>query len=211
MPALKIPKINCHCKRELQKPRINIECNNWPKEFPYSPSANFSVAHDNQALYIRFRVIEDCTAALVDKDQGPVWTDSCVEFFISFDSQGYYNFEFNAIGKALLAFRKEKPSPTPASESVMALIERHSTLGNDCFAERTDTTGQGIDWELNVRIPKEVFFKHHFSTLAGVKARGNFYKCGDNLSKPHYLSWNPIGAPSPNFHLESEFGELEFE
>lgn len=208
---LNIAKIKCHCKRELQKPRVAIGCNNWPKEFPYSPSANFSIAHDGDALYIRFRVIEDCAAALVGEDQGAVWTDSCVEFFVNFDDTGYYNFEFNCIGKTLLAFRKEKPSPTVAPVEVMQLIERCSTLGNECFEERYLDTGDKINWELNVRIPKEAFFMHKFNTLSGLSARGNFYKCGDNLSRPHFLSYAPIDTPSPNFHIERCFAELNFE
>lgn len=208
---LNIPKIHCHCKRELQKPRIDIASNNWPTEFPYSPSANFSAAHDGDSLFLRFRVIEDCAKALVGEDQGPVWTDSCVEFFVNFDDTGYYNFEFNCIGKVLLAFRKEKPSPRSAPAAVLSLIERHSTLGSECFEERYLDTGDKVNWELNVKIPREVFFMHNIETLDGVQARGNFYKCGDGLSKPHYLSWNPIETTRPNFHVEQFFGALSFQ
>lgn len=196
--------------RELQQPRVEISCVNWPDDYPYAPSANFSVAHDDDALYIRFRVIEDCAMARVTEDQGPVWTDSCVEFFVSFDDTGYYNFEFNCIGTALLAFRKEKPNATVAPAEVMAMIGRTSTLGREPFEERVLTTGDRVNWELNVRIPKEAFFKHDFKTLSGVKAKGNFYKCGDGLSQPHFLSWSPIDLPSPNFHVEAFFGDLAF-
>ena len=42
-------------------------------------------------------------------------------------------------------------------------------------------------------------------------AKGNFYKCGDMLSKPHFLSWNPIDTPSPDFHVPASFGLLTFE
>ena len=35
----------------------------------------------------------------------------------------------------------------------------------------------------------------------GLRARMNLYKCGDDLSHPHFLSWQPIEAPKPNFHL----------
>lgn len=203
-----VPKIHCHCRRELQKPRIYIDRCNWPDQFPYAPSANFSIAYDDDALYIRFRVIEQCTAALVNEDNGKVWTDSCVEFFVSFDDTGYYNFEFSCIGKLLLAFRKEKPSPTYATPEILALVERHSTIGNECFAERV---GDELDWELNVRIPRAAFFAHKIESFTGMIARANFYKCGDNLSKPHFLSWSPIATEQPNFHLPAYFGVLNFE
>lgn len=207
---LLIPRLNCHCKRELQRPRIEIAANNWPVSFPYTPSANFSLAHDGNALYVRFRVVEDCARALVTQDQGAVWEDSCVEFFVAFDGKGYYNFEFNCIGVCLLSFREDGQAPVRASAEVMRMIGRDSTLGCEGFAERVLTTGDRVHWELNVRIPKEAFFVHRFDTLQGVEARANFYKCGDGLSKPHYLSWAPISAPSPNFHLPEFFGEVTF-
>jgi len=37
----------------------------------------------------------------------------------------------------------------------------------------------------------------------------NFYKCGDGLSKPHYLSWKPIVAEKPDFHRPEFFSTIE--
>ena len=42
------------------------------------------------------------------------------------------------------------------------------------------------------------------------KLRGNIYKCGDRTAHPHYLSWAPIGTPSPDFHRPEYFGEVLF-
>jgi hypothetical protein len=39
----------------------------------------------------------------------------------------------------------------------------------------------------------------------------NFYKCGDETPEPHFLSWNPIDLPKPNFHVPQFFGQLELE
>lgn len=39
----------------------------------------------------------------------------------------------------------------------------------------------------------------------------NFYKCGDKLQTPHFLSWNPINLEKPNFHCPEFFGTLNFE
>ena len=47
-------------------------------------------------------------------------------------------------------------------------------------------------------------------SLKGVCATANFYKCGDDLPEPHFVSWNKIEAPTPNFHLPKYFGEIEF-
>lgn len=185
----------------------SIAMNNWPNDFPYSPSVEFKIAHNGNEIFIKFIVNESCTMAKVENDNGEVWTDSCVEFFITFDDSGYYNFEFTAIGKALLGFRKVKSEATHADERIMSIIRRISTLGTDCFDE---IVGDNISWELTVAIPKEAFFKHNFATLDSLEAKSNLYKCGDNLSKPHFLSWSPIDTPSPNFHVPKFFVDIIF-
>ncbi len=79
-----------------------IACCNWASDYPYAPTASFRMFHNGEYLFVRYDVAEDCTAARVAEDNGEVWTDSCVEFFISTDDKGYYNFETNCIGKLLL-------------------------------------------------------------------------------------------------------------
>ncbi len=184
-----------------------IDNNNWPTDFPYTPKVEFTISHDGDRLKINFEVSEKYTKAEIDKNNGEVWTDSCVEFFISFDDRGYYNFEFTCIGQMLLAFRKTKPSPTYASDETIASIARTSSLGVETFPERIGDN----HWTLEVEIPREAFFEHNFATLSGVEASANVYKCGDNLTQAHFLSWNPIDTPSPNFHVPEFFRAVKFE
>ena len=40
--------------------------------------------------------------------------------------------------------------------------------------------------------------------------KANFFKCADGTPHIHFLSWNPIGTPSPDFHRPAFFGELFF-
>ena len=63
----------------------HIACCNWPGEFPYAPEVSFRMFHTGDWLLLRFDVAENYTAALVTEDNGQVWTDSCVEFFIAPD------------------------------------------------------------------------------------------------------------------------------
>ena len=49
------------------------------------------------------------------------------------------------------------------------------------------------------------------SSLDGQTIKANFYKCGDELQTPHFLSWNPINIEKPDFHRPDFFGSLEFE
>lgn len=205
--SLKVPKLTKESKTALDTPMARINNCNWSAKFPYSPEVDFSIAYDDDALYIRFRVAEDATMARVTEDNGEVWTDSCVEFFVSFDNTGYYNFEFTCIGKMLIGFRKDRTSAISASSEILNTITRESTLGSEPFDERFGDQ----NWELSVRIPLQAFFKHNIKSFAGLEGvKANFYKCGDKLSKPHYLSWAPISNESPNFHLPEYFGNLEF-
>lgn len=205
---LKIPKIDAPAlPAELTGSSGAVACNNWAADYPYAPKTTFTAAHNGTHLLLTFRVEEECTKAEVTEDNGPVWTDSAVEFFISFDDIGYYNFEFSCIGKALLGFRKTKPDVTHAAPEVMRTILRRSSLGGTNFAERRGDNR----WELDVAIPATAFFAHRFASLDGLKARANVYKCGDDLSRPHFLSWQPIGTAKPNFHVPEYFGDIEFE
>lgn len=187
-----------------KQPLHPIASNNWAEAYPYAPKAGFRLFHTSENLYLRFEVEERYTQALVEEDNGKVWTDSCVEFFLSFGEEGYYNFETTCIGRMLLAFRKEKPSPTYASNAIMERVERIPTLGTTPFPERVGDNR----WQLTLKIPTTALFCHRIESWSGLRFRANFYKCGDDLSQPHFLSWKAIESESPNFHLPAFFGEL---
>jgi hypothetical protein len=67
------------------------------------------------------------------------------------------------------------------------------------------------EWQITVAVPWNVFFKHNLNPASGTKMRGNFYKCGDELSVPHFVSWTKIKTEKPSFHNPEFFGGLEFE
>ena len=198
-----------------------VACNNWAEAFPYAPKVSFRMFHTGAQLLLRFDVEECCTMALVTEDNGEVWTDSCVEFFLALDdgseqhgngtdngdtAGGYYNFETNCAGRMLLAFRKERPNPEYAPKDVMDSVKRTPSLGSEPFAERKGDNR----WSLTLAIPATALFRHDIKEWSGLRARMNLYKCGDKLSRPHYLSWKPIANPEPNFHLTKFFTNVEF-
>ncbi|MEG1982258.1 MAG: carbohydrate-binding family 9-like protein [Alistipes sp.] len=184
-----------------------VACNNWAKEYPYAPQVSFRMFHHDNRLFLRYEVAEEYTQALITQDNGAVWTDSCVEFFIAPDQTGYYNFEISCIGQLLLAFRTEKSAPPIyAPATVMDTIVRYPSLGNQPFAEREGNN----HWTLTLIIPASALFQHQIATWHGVQARMNLYKCGDGLSHPHFLSWQPIHTASPDFHTPPYFADVEF-
>ena len=184
-----------------------IGCVNWP-EFPYRPDVQFRIAHTDNALLIHYKVKEKSVRAHYGEDNGSVWTDSCVEFFsIPAGDDIYYNIECNCAGTILVEAGApgQKPRERAPLEKI-ALIKRWASLGRQPFEERIGE----VEWEMALWIPLEVFFKHSIKEL-GSTLRANFYKCGDELQTPHFLSWNPIDLPKPNFHCPEFFGTLQVE
>lgn len=183
-----------------------IACCNWPEEFPYTPRVVFRMFHTGAELWLRFDVEERYTKGEVTEDNGRVWTDSCVEFFLALDERGYYNFETTCTGRLLLAFRKEREHPTHAAPEVLRTVRRYASLGHEPFAERTGDNR----WSLTLAIPPEALFMHRLAAWDGLEATANLYKCGDELSHPHFLSWKPIDNPRPDFHLPRFFERIKF-
>ena len=182
-----------------------VESVNWPEAFPYCPKMEFGIAHTEDAFLIHYRVEEQSVRAVAQKDNDSVWEDSCAEFFISPAADGlYYNVECNCAGTLLLGVGEGRNNRQLAAPEITRQIDRWASLGRTPF----ETRNQPTKWELALRIPYSVFFRHSITSLDGLTLRGNFYKCGDNLPVPHFISWNPIGTPTPDFHCPQFFGEV---
>lgn len=183
-----------------------IGCVNW-NEFPYKPEVSFRIACTDKAFMLHYKVKENSIRARYGEDNGSVWTDSCVEFFsIPAQDDIYYNIECNCIGTVLLEAGKPGQKPRErAPLDIVKKIQRWSSLGRTPFEERIGNA----EWEVALWIPLEVFFKHHLSSLKQETIRANFYKCGDELQTPHFLSWKPISLPKPNFHCPEFFGLIQ--
>lgn len=182
---------------------------NWAT-YPYRPDVKFRIVRTDNGLLIHYHVTEASIAAVAKGDNGRVWEDSCVEFFCMPAGDGvYYNVECNCVGTLLVGAGKTRGiSRQRASQDVLDRVGRWSSLGSDSFSQKT----QGpYTWDVVLSIPYSTFFLHDIKTLAGQTITANFYKCGDNLQTPHFLSWNPIVAPKPNFHLPEFFGTLTIE
>jgi hypothetical protein len=80
---------------------------NWI-EFPYKPDVSVQIAFNENELFLRYQVKEQSVKAEIKESNGWVWTDSCVEFFLSPEGNDeYYNLEMNCIGTILFGFRKK--------------------------------------------------------------------------------------------------------
>jgi hypothetical protein len=65
-------------------------------------------------------------------------------------------------------------------------------------------------WSLEFRIPFALLEEHvgPLGEIAGQTWRGNFFKCAEENSHPHWAAWSPVDEF--NFHLPRCFGELRF-
>lgn len=181
---------------------------NW-EAFPYCPKVEFRIAYTNNAILLHYKVREASVAAVAGGDNGKVWEDACVEFFSSpAGDDVYYNIECNCVGNLLIGAGPKRPATRHrATPEVLDTVERWCSLGREGFEERVGE----CSWEVALIVPFSAFFLHDITSLEGKSIRANFYKCGDKLQKPHYLSWNPIETEKPAFHCPEFFGLVHFQ
>ena len=183
-----------------------IDTINW-EEFPYRPDLKFRIGHVNNEIWLKYYVTEKNILAQETKTNGEVYKDSTVEFFVSVDGKNYYNFEFSCIGTIHLAHGAGRNNRKFIDNKTVEKIEIKSSLGNQPFAEKSGN----FSWEMMIRIPIGCFAFDKITTLHELKATANFYKCGDETSEPHFVTWNPIGTENPDYHCPEYFGEVLFE
>lgn len=181
---------------------------NWDA-FTYAPDVKFRIAYSNNEIWLKYYVNEEHVLAKRTDTNSSVSRDSCVEFF--FDPQGdgnYYNFEFNCIGTPHLSYgpaRQKRKFVAP--EIIEKYLKIKSSLGNRPFEEKTG----GHEWEMTIVIPTDLLTSDKGLHLPGLTSKANFYKCGDDTSEKHYLTWNPVDTPKPDYHRPEYFGEVVFE
>jgi len=180
-----------------------IACQPW-KEYKTNNKATFAIAYSQDNLLLKFYVKEKNLKASVRDINGDVHKDNCVEFFVAFENE-YYNLEFNCLGSAKVGYGATRHGRTMLTADIIEKIKIHTILN---FTINTST--DYFNWEILLVIPKEVFCFSSIESFEGRSCRANFYKCGDDLPDPHYLTWNMIETESTDFHRPEFFGELFF-
>jgi hypothetical protein len=167
----------------------------------YYPKVQFKIGHHSDCIFLKFTVSEDDVQMVYNQLNDPVYKDTCVEFFISFDNDThYYNLEFNGAGNFSVGYGSNKFDRADLPVDVISAIKTQAKLWcvNEDFVYR---------WELVLVIPASIFVYNPNIRLKGLPCRLNFYKCGDDLPKPHFVAWNNIETEQPNFHLPEFFGK----
>ena len=191
-------------RMETDALRQSIDVINW-KEYPYRPIVAFDIARSDKELFLHYFVRGLSLRAMAGKDGEFVHTDSCVEFFMRpGEDMNYANIEFNCIGTCNASRGTGRHGRIPFTPDEYKKIRRYTTVQPETFAEKTGI----FTWELTAAIPLELIGLD--ASNLPKKVRGNFYKCADETAHPHFVTWNPINLPAPDYHCPEFFGEITF-
>jgi hypothetical protein len=183
-------------------PRYQLLNHSWPR-YQTICRAYFAIAYTAEAILIKYFVINDYFKSVSRGLNEAVHKDNCVEFFVSFGpDDAYYNIEFNCLGNGKMAYGKPGAERKLLSEKTIRKIR---VLTNSSYSDGK------FDWDMTFYIPFSVFKFSGIKPGNELLCRANFYKCGDDLPDPHYLSWQKIKATDPDFHRPEFFGNIVFE
>lgn len=152
---------------------------------------------EDKGLALRMECMEQDPKATYFDFYDPVYKDSCMEFFSTFDNKHYMNIEMNANGALLVGFGAARKGRVHVDELIVPPKVKAGKIDGGWFVEIMLTVE-----DLRTLYPT-------FKLERGARFRGNFYKCGDETAIPHYGMWSPVGTETPNFHQPYYFGDFE--
>ncbi len=186
-----------------------------PESSAHRPQTLCKLLYDSENLYGIFRVDDQYVRCVNTGFQADVYKDSCVELFLQPKSiGGYFNFEFNCGGSLFASYvtdptrlNKRVKESTPLTPDDDRQILRYHNLPEVVEPEIT----QNQIWFLELLIPFAVLAKYagQIAEIEGHTWRGNFYKCGNETSHPHWGAWSKVAEL--NFHLPDCFGNIRFD
>ena len=183
-----------------------------PAGSDHRPQTAAKILYDDAGLYVIFRVRDRYVVCTRDKHQTLTSKDSCVEVY--FESKpgekGYLNFEMNCGGTLLLfyitdptrsqetIFREKVVVPEPLIDTMRIYHSLPKTLPREI--------AEPVEWAVEYFVPWSLFetYAGKLEPPAQRRWRGNFHKCADESSHPHWASWSPIGEEL-NFHVPQYF------
>ena len=181
----------------------------------HRPLNEAKVQYSGDGLHVHYRVSDRYVRVTNVGFQAQVYKDSCAEFFVRpGGTGGYLNFEMNAGGSLLVSCIEDWTRTPEGFQRFRSLDDkwndRISRVHN--LPERIDPEfAHPVVWSLQYTIPWSLFIEvtGHGRPTTGDVWTGNFYKCGDETSHPHWAAWSPIGEVL-NFHAPECFGQLVF-
>lgn len=162
----------------------------------YSPVTVFKALYSQGGITVKMETDEKPLLARKTERDGDICLDSCMEMFIRPEtSEEYLNFEINPLGTLHLGFGKDRYG------------RKHFDIKSEVF--KIECTFENDKWQLKYYIP--------FSVLEDIYGSytdvfyGNFYKCGEETEKIHFLTWNEVKTEKADFHRPEYFGKIILE
>ena len=211
-----LPKLDPNWEAPVWAPAETLELTHFrPESSGHRPRTLARLLHAADGIHGIFQVHDRYVRCLRTNYFDEVWKDSCVEFFAQPRAdRGYFNFEFNC-GGAFLCSYITNPVRTPTGfkefiklpPRIGETIQVRSSLPRRVEPEITEP----VLWTLNFRVPLSLFeaYVGPLGRLSGQVWRGNFHKCADESSHPHWATWSPLDAL--NFHQPGCFGTIRFD
>ncbi|MBI2438581.1 MAG: carbohydrate-binding family 9-like protein [Lentisphaerae bacterium] len=176
------------------------------------PQVTAKAVYQDDGIFIFFKVLDRFVRCLQTSYQGSVCKDSCVEFFVEPRAgSGYFNFEINGGGTLLLHFNEPLHAAAVRRHLVPWKLGSQVKIYHSLPRTVDPEIEAATEWRVEYFIPWTIF-EHYLGPLGPIPGqvwRGNFYKCADLTSQPHWLSWAPLG-PELNFHLPQFFAPIRF-
>jgi hypothetical protein len=177
-----------------------IDIPHWVKP-PEGLAACARLCYDREKIKVRLQAREKKILSRFSGLIDMVCNDSCLEFFFSPGEGRYFNIEFNPRGSMYLGYGTDR------HHSYRLYIPKYREL----FSVAPFSTEGG--WGVDFSVPA-AFIRLYAPAFALEKGRvfpANFYKCGDETDVPHYLAWNRVEWPEPDFHRPEYFGNILLE
>ena len=214
-PAAVAPKLAPDWQDPIWAQAETLEIQHFrPEGSHHHPRTFARLLHDAHGLHGLYQVHDRYVRCVRTTYFAEVWKDSCVEFFVQpRPDRGYFNFEFNCGGAFLCSYIV---NPERTADGFKEFTELPPDLGQTIQAcsslpQRVEPEiVEPLVWTLRFVIPFSLF-EHYLGPLgdtAGQVWRGNFFKCSEESSHPHWASWSPVDQF--NFHRPTCFGELRF-
>jgi hypothetical protein len=182
----------------------------------HRPRTRVRALHDSTNLFVRFDVDDRYVISRATDYQDMVCFDSCVEFFFRPKvDRGYFNLEIDCGGTALWHYGEDQGVTdihllrrTPLSAEHGRKLKVCLSMGAVVFPERAEPTR----WSIGCCIPLSVVAQYvgAMGDTRNWRWDGNFYKCADRCSHPHWASWAPM-PERLNFHQPGTFRPILFE
>lgn len=190
-----------------------LSINNYPWDSNgYQPETKVQLFYTEKDIHVRFTSCEKQVRVEIDKINGPVYQDSCVEFFLMPNKDkddSYINIEMNAAGIYIL---QVGPLNTER-KLIYGLDPSILNIQTDINKANFESFNNFKPWHVEYKLPFSFISNYikDFSPKSGHVIYGNFYKCGSKTLYNHYGCWKPIQYHKPSFHKPDFFGSLILE